>query len=91
LSNSIILCQSAIESSSNPEQIGFQGEVGLFQIKPATANSLGLGTFTVEQLKDPATNTRLATTHLRNLLSEFNGDVRTALGAYKQGPSVTKE
>ncbi|MEK6285833.1 MAG: transglycosylase SLT domain-containing protein [Acidobacteriota bacterium] len=65
LGKNIVLCQSAIESSSNPEQIGFQGEVGLFQIKPSTANSLGLGTFTVAQLKDPATNTQLSTRHLK--------------------------
>ncbi|MEO7969931.1 MAG: transglycosylase SLT domain-containing protein, partial [bacterium] len=53
----------------------------------STANGLGLGTFTREQVLSPPLNTQLGTTHLQNLVNSFGGDLRTALGAYKQGES----
>lgn len=40
---------------------------------------------------DPARNTRLGTTHLQNLINSFGGDVRIALGAYKQGESGVRK
>ncbi|MCI0388457.1 MAG: transglycosylase SLT domain-containing protein, partial [Acidobacteria bacterium] len=59
---------------------------GILQIKPSTANSLGLGRYTKEQLYDVATNVRLATTYLKNLRDRYN-DLYTALAVYKQGPT----
>ncbi len=86
LDNNIVICQAAIESGMTPKGIvGAQGELGLFQIKLRTANSLGEGRFTQDQvLNDPALNTRLGTKHLGQLYGRF-GNVREALGAYKQG------
>ena len=84
-SRELTLCHAGVESTFNPDAVGFQDEIGLFQIKLSTTNDLGLGTFTRDQLFDPALNTQLGTTHLQNLINSFGGDVRTALGAYKQG------
>ena len=95
LPTEIVFCHAAIESGLDPTQTGFQKEIGLFQLKYETANevakSLGEGPYSREQLYDPALNTRLATTFLRNLIEAFDGDVRTALGAYKQGPSSVRK
>jgi uncharacterized protein RhaS with RHS repeats len=81
----IILCQAMIESGLYPRAEGGAGELGILQIKPAIANSLGLGTYTPEQLFDVATNTKLATTYLKTLQDKFNNDLYSALAAYKQG------
>jgi hypothetical protein len=95
VSQDTVLCQAAQESSYVTlaakkggfisSVMGAKGEVGLLQIKPSTASSLGLGTFSVDQLKDVATNVKAATRHLGNLSDTFGGDLRQALGAYKQG------
>jgi hypothetical protein len=85
------IAHAATESSFAPGAVGFQGELGLFQLKLSTANSLGRGTFKREQLFDPGLNTQLGTTHLQNLINSFNGDVRTALGAYKQGETGVRK
>jgi soluble lytic murein transglycosylase-like protein len=85
------LAHAATESGFLPGAVGRQGELGLFQIKLSTANSLGLGTFNRDQLFDPGLNTQVATTHLQNLINSFNGDVRTALGAYKQGEAGVRK
>jgi len=71
--------------------VGLQKEQGLFQLKVSTANGLGLGQFTASQLHDAALNTQLATTRLRNLIDMFDGDLRTALGSYKQGEFGVKK
>jgi soluble lytic murein transglycosylase-like protein len=81
---------------------GAAGELGLFQLKLATANEIGAALqkaqgvekpvqLTKETVRDDnALNTTLGTQHLQNLLTRFGGNVRNALGAYKQGAkSVT--
>jgi soluble lytic murein transglycosylase-like protein len=83
----LTLAHAATESSFFVNAIGRQGELGLFQIKLATANSLGLGTFTKAQVLSPPLNTQLATMHLQSLVNSFGGDLGKALGAYKQGES----
>jgi soluble lytic murein transglycosylase-like protein len=89
---SLLIAQAAVESTLGTILKGLQGELGLFQLKPSTARSLGLEKFTNEQLRDDfALNTRLATTYLQQLIDAFGGDVRSGLGAYKQGEKSVKE
>lgn len=98
-STALSFAHAAIESSFNPIAVGRQGEIGLFQVKPTTgvevAKQLGFGKISVgqmrERLKDPAFNTQMGTAYLQNLVNAFNGDVRTALGAYKQGARLVRE
>ena len=52
-----------IESNFNPKARGAAGEVGLMQIKPATARSMGYGG-SVKGLYDPETNIRFGMKYL---------------------------
>jgi hypothetical protein len=85
-STELALCHAGIESSFDPNAIGKKGEVGLFQLKESTAGEVVGRDVTRAELLDPAFNTRVATQRLQSLIDRF-GDVRTALGAYKQGVS----
>jgi hypothetical protein len=83
----LTLAHAATESSFFTDAIGAQGEIGLFQVKLSTANGLGLGTFTKADLLRADVNTRVGTYYLQTLVDSY-GDLRTALGAYKQGNSA---
>ena len=62
------------------------------QFIPATGRSvarkLGLDSFELEDLFDPATALRLGARHLRDLLDRFNGDVVAAVAAYNGGAAA---
>jgi len=65
-------------------------DLGLFQIQAHTANSLGMGNYTREAIRDnDALNTQLATTYLQSMIDTF-GSRRTGLGAYKAGETNTR-
>jgi soluble lytic murein transglycosylase-like protein len=84
----IVLAQAGAESSFWVTHGGKLKEIGLFQLRPVTANDQGLGKFTDQQIQNAALNTRLATTYMKTLTAMF-GDVRIALVAYNQGPGNT--
>jgi len=95
ISTEVVLCQASQESSflnleatdsgfieSTP---GYQGEVGLLQILPTTASSLGVDP---SELTDVATNVTTGTGYLKGLINT-RGSLRAALKAYKGlGPSA---
>lgn len=85
----ILVAQAGAESSFRPVLQGGLDEIGLFQIRPATANDQGFGIIAPERLRDSATNTRLATLYLGRLQLHF-ADLRVALAAYNQGPGRTE-
>ncbi len=73
-----------IESGYSPSAVGGVGEIGLMQIRPATAEMLGhsggaLGLF------DPATNARFAVRYLAQAWRLADGDVCRALMKYRAG------
>ena len=88
----LLIAHAAVESTLGTQLVGLQGELGLFQLKPSTARSVGLEKFTNQQLRDDfALNTRVATTYLQRNIDAFGGYLRMGLGAYKQGAaSVSK-
>jgi len=89
---SLLIAHAAVESTLGTFLTGLGGELGLFQLKPSTARSLGLEKFTNKQLRDDfALNTRLATTYLQQQIDAFGGEVRSGLGAYKQGAKNVRE
>ena len=79
----------AVESSFNPLALSAKGAVGLMQVLPATGERYGVladaRASIGQKLLDPATNLRIGTRYLRDLLARFANDVSLALAAYNAG------
>ncbi len=68
------------ESSYNHRAISKRGAVGLMQLMPKTADALG-----VDDLFDPALNIDGGARYIKQLLDQFDGDIKLALAAYNAG------
>jgi soluble lytic murein transglycosylase len=77
------------ESEFNPSAISHANAYGLMQLLPAVGKSMareeGMRNFQTFQLLDPATNIRLGTRYLRQILNKFGGVPEYALAAYNAG------
>jgi soluble lytic murein transglycosylase-like protein len=84
----------AVESAYEPAAVSPKGAVGLMQVIPATAERYGLAADrrnSVEQkLKDPATNVRIGTRYLSDLIERFGQDLKLALAAYNAGEGAVE-
>ncbi|MEB3244377.1 MAG: lytic transglycosylase domain-containing protein [Vampirovibrionales bacterium] len=76
----------AAESGFRPRVVSSSGAVGLGQLKPSTAKTLG-----VTNLYDPFENLRAATGYLRVLMNRYNGSLQHALAAYLMGPGAVRK
>jgi len=72
------------ESSYNPNSVSGKGALGLAQLMPETAKSLG-----VTDPMDPDSNLRAGAKYLSQLLTQF-GKTDLALAAYNAGPGAVK-
>lgn len=74
------------ESSYNPRAVSPRGAVGLMQLMPSTAESLG-----VANSYNPEQNVQGGTKYLKKLIDQFNGEIKLALAAYNAGPGHVKK
>lgn len=74
------------ESKYDPLALGRKGEVGLGQLAPATATTLG-----VHDRTNITENVQASVRHLSNLLTKYRNNTRLALSAYNAGePAVDR-
>lgn len=76
-----------LESDFNVHATSPVGALGLTQVMPATARFYQKG-ITAERLYEPNTNLRLGFRYLRGLVTEYHGDMKTALLVYNRGPAA---
>jgi soluble lytic murein transglycosylase-like protein len=84
----------AVESAFDPQAVSPKGAIGLMQVVPATGERYGLAPDarrSVEQkLLDPATNVRIGTRYLSDLLRRFDDDLALALAGYNAGENAVE-
>jgi len=73
------------ESGGNQGAVSSAGAVGVMQLMPDTAASLGIDPYNKAQNIDGGTK------YIKEMLDTFNGDVRKALAAYNAGPQAVKD
>jgi len=74
------------ESGFNPNATSKKGAMGLMQLMPATAKSLG-----ISDAYNPEQNIEGGVKHLKNLLDKYNNNQELALAAYNAGSSAVQK
>ena len=73
-----------VESGGDQSAVSSAGAVGVMQLMPETAASLGVNPY------DMKSNVEGGAKYLREMLDTFDGDVKKAVAAYNAGPNAVK-
>lgn len=74
-----------VESGGNQDVTSSAGAIGVMQLMPDTAASLGVNPY------DKKSNIEGGAKYLREMLDAFDGDVRRAVAAYNAGPQAVRD
>ena len=78
-----------VESAYNPDVVGADGEIGLMQVLPSTARTMGF-TGSLSELARPEVNIRYGVGYLAQAWNRAGGDLCTAVMKYRAGHGETR-
>ncbi len=75
---------TTVESGNNPDAVSSAGAIGLTQLMPETAATLGV------DANNPTQNLEGGAAYLAQQLQTFHGNIELALAAYNAGPAAVE-
>lgn len=81
----LVAAVAEVESNGNQDAVSSVGAIGVMQLMPDTAASLGVDPYNKQQ------NIEGGAKYLRQMLDTFGGDTKKAVAAYNAGPGAVKD